>query len=113
MGIISDLFEERAASFKVSQEPPGWFARAIGAWDSWAGVNVTPELAMTYGAVFACVNVIAQTIASLPLITYRKLKRGRERAVDFSLYSILHDLPNPEMTSFDMRQALMGHTVLR
>lgn len=113
MGIISNLFEQRAASFKVGQEPPDWFGRAIGAWDSWAGVNVTPELAMTYGAVFACVNVISQTLASLPLITYRRLARGRERAVDFPLYSILHDLPNPEMTSFDMRQALMGHVALR
>lgn len=113
MGFVSGLFEQRASSFKVSQDPPDWYAGAVGAWDSFAGVNLTPELAMTFSAVYACVNVIAQTVASLPLITYRRMKRGRERAYDFYLYSILHDLPNPEMTSYDLRMAMQGHLGLR
>jgi HK97 family phage portal protein len=113
MGLIAGLFEERAASFTVGQEPPSWFGRAIGAMDAWSGVTVTPEQAMTTSAVYACVNVIAQTVASLPLITYRRQKRGRERANDFYLYPLLHDLPNPEMTSYDVRQTMQGHLGLR
>ncbi len=113
MGFIASLFEQRGSSFQAGDEPPSWFSRALGAMDSWTGVTVTPEQAMTTSAVYACINVIGQTVASLPLITYRRLLRGRERANDFSLYPLLHDLPNPEMTSYDLRYTLQGHLGLR
>lgn len=113
MGIISGFFEKRSESFKIGDEPPSWFSRAMGISDNWTGVTVTPEQAMSTSAVFACVNVLAQTVASLPLITYKRLARGRERAHDFYLYPLLHDLPNPEMTSYDLRQTLQGHLGLR
>jgi len=68
---------------------------------------------MTSAVVYACIQVLAQAIASLPLITYRRLSSGgKERAPEHRLYSILHDAPNPEMTSYEFRAALVGHVCL-
>lgn len=78
-----------------------------------AGIAVSPDTAMGMSAVFACVRVLMESISSLPLITYRRLKGGgRERANDHSLYSLLHDAPNPEMTSMTMRETLIANQCL-
>lgn len=76
------------------------------------GITVTPESALRASAVFACVRVLAETVASLPLIVYRRLPRGKERAPEFYLYPVLHDTPNPEMTSFTFRETLTAHVAL-
>ena len=82
-----------------------WFGGA-----STSGVTVTEPAALTNMAVFACVRVIADTIASLPLITYqRNADGGKRRNPNHDLYTILHDAPNPEMSSFDLRETLVGH----
>lgn len=89
-----------------------------GAWGantrmSVAGTNVTTDTAVTISAVFASVRLIAGTLASLPLITYRRMPRGKERAMDYFLYSLLHDQPNEEQTSLEYREMLQGHLLLR
>jgi HK97 family phage portal protein len=95
--------------FHVSQEPPGWI-KALGGWDTSAGVDVSPERALQVTTVFACVRILAETLASLPLHLYKRLSNdAKERAREHPLYSILHDLPNPEMTAFEFRETLMGH----
>ncbi len=77
-----------------------------------AGVTVTEKTALHSTAVFACVRILAETIASLPLPVYRRLEpRGKKRASEHPLYRILHDQPNPYMTSFVFRETLMGHLV--
>jgi len=81
-------------------------------YQSATGVTVTAESSLRATAVFACVRVLSETLASLPLITYRRLPRGKERAPDFYLYPILHDTPNPEMTSFTFRETLTAHVAL-
>ena len=63
-------------------------------------------------AVYACVRILAETIASLPLHLYRYTDKGKEKAVDNSLYYKLHDEPNAEMTSFVFRETLMSHLLL-
>lgn len=93
--------------------PISWLAEALGGNKAASGVNVTPSTALQSTAVFACVRVLAETVASLPLPVYRRLPGGgKERAIGHYLYSILHDLPNPELTSFEFREALMGHLAL-
>jgi HK97 family phage portal protein len=105
-GILSSLIERR---FHVSQSPPGWVEKwARG--DTTAGVGVDEESALTYIAVYTCIQILSETLASLPLITYKRLKGGgKERAQDFYLYPILHDMANPEMTAYKFRETLMGH----
>lgn len=78
-----------------------------------AGISVTPDSALTYSAVWACVRVLAESIGSLPLILYRRLPNGgKERAIDHPLYGKLHDAPNPEMTSTDWRESEMVNLAL-
>jgi len=108
MGFLTRMFEQR---FHPSQDPPTWWTSLSG-WTTATGITVTPETALQSTAVFACVRVLAETVASLPLPVYRRLPSGgKERAPDHYLYSILHDQPNPEMTSFEFREVLMGHVV--
>ena len=63
-------------------------------------------------AVYACVRILAETIASLPFHTYRYSNNGKERARDHPIYHLLSEEPNPEMTSFVFRETLMGHLLL-
>lgn len=77
-----------------------------------SGIGVTPSSAMSYSAVLACVRVLAETLASLPLITYERVGERKERARDFYLYGLLHDQPNAWMTSFEFRELLQIHLLL-
>ena len=81
--------------------------------NSSAGKTVNERTAMQITAVHACVRVISETIASLPLHLYRYGEKGnKEKATDHPLYFLLHDEPNPEMTSFVFRETLMTHLLL-
>ena len=62
--------------------------------------------------VYACVRVIAETIASLPLHVYQNQGEGSVKALDHPLYPILHDEPNSEMTSFVWRETMLAHLLL-
>ena len=78
-----------------------------------AGKNVNERSAMQLTAVYACVRILAEGVAGLPLHLYKCGKNGsREKAVDHPLYFLLHDEPNPEMTSFVFRETLMTHLLL-
>lgn len=107
MSILGSLLERRTLA-----NPEPWLADALGGGRSAAGVSVSANTALQSATVFACVRILAETVASLPLIVYRRLGRGKERAADHYLYPILHDQPNPEMSSFEFREALMGHLAL-
>ena len=79
-----------------------------------AGVSVTAESAMRIAAVYSCIRVLAETLASLPLILYRRKNGGgKERATDHWLYPVLHGAPNDWMTSFGWREMKMAHLCLR
>ena len=78
-----------------------------------SGKFVTERSAMQMTAVYACVRILSEAIAGLPLHTYRyKDGGGKEKAVDHPLYQLLHDEPNPEMSSFVFRETLMTHLLL-
>ena len=64
-------------------------------------------------AVYACVRILAEAIASLPLHVYEYQDDGGKKLVhDHPLYYLLHDEPNPEMTSFVFRETLMSHLLI-
>lgn len=86
---------------------------ALGVTPSSTGITVTPQRAMALTAVFACVRVLANAVASLPLPVYKRLNpAGKEEAPGHPLYRLLHDRPNPEMTSFTFRETLQHHLSL-
>ncbi|AOZ73088.1 phage portal protein [Boudabousia tangfeifanii] len=80
-----------------------------------SGKSVTERSAMQMTAVYACVRILAEAVASLPLHLYQEREGstgGSERAVGHPLYRVLHDEPNAEMTSFVFRETLMTHLLL-
>lgn len=79
-----------------------------------SGQNVTEETAIQISTVYACVRVIAETIASLPLNIYESEGDGGSHiAQDHPLEYLLHDSPNEEMTSFTWREQMMTQILLR
>ena len=118
MGILTSLFERRVGERRVSasdlKNPQYWLLEALSAGAGTAtGKTVSVEGALAFVPVYACVRLLATSIASLPLPVYRRLRGGgKERDASHALYPLLHDQPNPEMTSCEMRQAMVGHLML-
>ena len=80
---------------------------------STSGKRVNERTAMQMTAVYSCVRILSEAVAGLPLQFYRyTADGGKEKAVDHPLYFLLHDEPNPEMTSFVFRETLMTHLLL-
>lgn len=80
---------------------------------SLTGLLITEDTAMMASAVWACVRVISETLATVPLITYRRLPDDRrERATSYYLYDILHDQPNEYQTAFEFREMMTAHCLL-
>ena len=80
---------------------------------STAGKRVNERSAIQMTAVYSCVRILAEAVAGLPLHLYRyKEDGGKEKALDHPLYLLLHDEPNPEMSSFVFRETLMTHLLL-
>jgi len=78
-----------------------------------SGVPVTPDTALTYSAVYAAVRCIAESVSSLPLNYYERLPTGGKAPAKANpLHTLLHDEPNPEMTSYQWREASMAHLLL-
>lgn len=77
------------------------------------GKSVTERSAMQMTAVYSCVRILSEAVAGLPIHVYRYTKDGgKEKAINHPLYRLLHDEPNPEMTSFVFRETLMTHLLL-
>ena len=109
MGILSSLFRSRD---KPTDRTAGSsYSFFLGGTAS--GKYVTERSAMQMTAVYCCVRILSEAVASLPLQFYRYTDDGgKEKAVDHPLYFLLHDEPNPEMTSFIFRETLMTHLLL-
>lgn len=78
-----------------------------------SGKPVNERTAMQTTAVYACVRILAEAVASLPLHVYEYQDDGGKKLVhDHPLYYLLHDEPNQEMTSFVFRETLMSHLLI-
>ena len=109
MGLFDGLFRSR----DKPQNRTAGSGYAFYMGGSTAGKVVTERSAMQMTAVYSCVRILAEAIAGLPLHLYRYTDDGgKEKAVDHPLYALLHDEPNPEMSSFVFRETLMTHLLL-
>ena len=109
MGILSGLFRSRDKP-KNSTVGSG-YSFFFGGTTSGKRVNEMSAMQMT--AVYSCVRILAEAVAGLPLHLYRYTDSGsKEKAIEHPLYRLLHDEPNPEMTSFIFRETLMTHLLL-
>lgn len=109
MGLFTGLFRSR----DKPQNRTAGSSYAFFMGGTTAGKAVTERSAMQMTAVYSCVRILAEAVAGLPLHLYRYTESGgKEKAVDHSLYRLLHDEPNPEMSSFVFRETLMTHLLL-
>lgn len=94
--------------------PAQWFVDWGTGGPSDSGINVNQESATRLSAVWCAVRILSETLASLPLFVYeRQDRRGRRRAVEHPVNELLHDTPNPDMTSFFFRELMMAQVVLK
>lgn len=113
-GILTRVFAPKAASTSTLSDPSDWLVDALIGSATAAGIRVTPLSAMGVPTVYACVNTISKSLASLPLKLYRRRNDGGKDVADgHPLYSLLHDAPNDEMTSGDFRRAVQANASLR
>lgn len=106
---LDKLLNPSRAAITESSE----LAKLLMGSQSSAGVAVTHETALRQSAVYACVLVISETVAQLPLILYERKGSRKERALSQRLYGLLHDAPNEFQTSFEWRQMQTAHLCLR
>ena len=97
---------DRRATDMVSAAPTFYFG------SSGAGKSVTARSAIQVSTVYACVRVIAESVASLPLHIFENTDSGSTKALGYPLYRLLHDEPNAEMTSFVLREVMLSHLLL-
>lgn len=71
--------------------------------------RVDEKTALQHVAVYACIRVISEAVAQLPLQVFERTEKGKKTAYNHPLYFLLHDQPNPEMTSFVFRETLTAH----
>jgi HK97 family phage portal protein len=120
MGFLSSLVrDEVAGEVRDSVRPAHPRDPVLAAWFGGEdGSAVNPDSALRVTAVYACVSLIAETIAALPLHVYLNSTDGKGRvssskADDHPLYPLLHDMPTPGMTSFEWREMMVTGTALR
>ncbi|KGK87361.1 phage portal protein [Clostridium sp. HMP27] len=109
MNILSSLFKSRDKP--TNRTAGSAYSFFLGGTTS--GKPVTERTAMQMTAVYSCVRILAEAVAGLPLHLYEYTDNGgKEKAIKNPLYFLLHDEPNPEMTSFVFRETLMTHLLL-
>lgn len=109
MSLISGLFRSRD---KPTNSTNGSGYRFLFGGSN-SGKNVNERSAMQMTAVYACVRILSESIAGLPVHLYQYVDSGsKQKAIEHPLYRLLHDEPNPEMTSFVFRETLMTHLLL-
>jgi len=109
MGILSGIFRSRdKPTNKTSGSAYSFFMGG-----SSSGKRVNERSAMQMTAVYSCVRVLSEAVASLPLHFYEYRDDGsKAKATNHPLYFLLHDEPNPEMSSYTFREVLMTHLLL-
>ena len=108
MGILGKIFKPRDRP--QNKTVGSSFTFFMGGSSS--GKSVTERSAMQMTAVYSCVRILAEAVAGLPLHFYKQTEEGKTKAIDHNLYRLLHDEPNPEMSSFVFRETLMTHLLL-
>ncbi len=114
MGFFAELLQPRPRAEGGKSPIDDFWYTPIGGGLAQAGVRVDAETAMRISAVWACVRVIAESLASIPLFVYeRRANGGRQRAEGYYLYDVLRRQPNRSQTALEFREMLTAHTLLR
>lgn len=108
---MMNLFKRMLTS--LISTPERWIVEWLGGGgQAKSGAQVNEETALQVTAVWACVRLLAETVAALPLNLLKYTDKGKERATNHPLYFLLHNEPNTEQTAFDFILVLMVNLLL-
>lgn len=112
MSIATRIWNALGLERRSTNEAPG----GDSYWQDFGALHTGPVNAATaqgVSAVYACVQAVSETVASLPLILFKRAGEDRERAAEHPLYRVLHDIANPEQTALEFREYLQACVLLR
>lgn len=110
---LARVQEERASPENPQtnlSNPSDWLIDLLGGSPTKSKVRVNPQTAMRFNTVYACITLLSETIAQLPLVLYRRDGEGRVVVTDHPVARLIRN-PNPHMTSYFWRETVMGHTL--
>lgn len=73
------------------------------------GRPIGAESALQVAAFWACVRIISETIATLPLQLFAKTGNGRDAQTSHQLYPLLHDQPNADHTAMEFLEGIVAY----
>lgn len=114
MGLISWIKSKREPKNQQITHPADLAAFLMyGGRETLAGIDVTPEKAMTVPAINRGVHLMSDMVAMLPLKLYRRLNQGKEEAKDHRQYRFIHERPNDHQSAYQFRYTQQRHLLLR
>jgi HK97 family phage portal protein len=108
MGLLQRLFGKQ-----IEQRASSWDLMTGRFSDTGAGVAVTPVLAENLSAVFACVQIISETVATLPPVVYRLMGDGKEPDPGHPVARLFNDAPNDLQTPVEFLEQMQADVLLR
>jgi len=104
---IKSLMETKNETSDL-RNPSDWLVKMFGTQSS-SGENVTVDSALTVPTVYACINVLANSVAKLPFQTFRKVEDGRERIKKHAVAKLIENRPNPYQSPFKFKHLIETH----
>ena len=109
---VSDGFQASKRSWVSVSDERAWNLYSEGG-TSTSGEAVNSDTALRLATVFACQNLIAKSIAQLPIhLLEKSAKNERKHATQHPYYSLLYRRPNPQMTSYQFFQTMQSHVLM-
>lgn len=106
--MIERLFESRTTvDDGVSWQ--SWFLDLFSSGNTSTGITVSEELSLGVTAVYACVNILGNTVGKLPFQAFEKTKSGRQRLQNHNVARLIETRPNPFQTPFVFKKMLETH----
>lgn len=104
--------EKRSDDTSDLKAPNKWLINLIGGNDTYSGESVTTDTAMNIAAVYACIRILSNHVAMLPLQLYQDSRGKKKRIHDHPIAKLIETRPNPYMTPFQFKQTMEAHRQL-
>lgn len=104
--------EKRNEDTSDLKNPSKWLIDLIGTKDTYSGENVTTDVAMNIAAVYACIRILSNHVAMLPLNLYQETRGKKKKIPDHPIAKLIEIRPNPYMTPFQFKQTMEAHRQL-
>lgn len=104
--------EKRNEDTSDLKNPSKWLIDLIGTKDTYSGENVTTDVAMNIAAVYACIRILSNHVAMLPLNLYQETRGKKKKIHDHPIAKLIEIRPNPYMTPFQFKQTMEAHRQL-